>query len=102
MIYYGRIMKAAWSERRAILSFDKMALFSPMEFYQEAIQNVVSDYFLRVSDGQVLQKILLVGHDSLRVSPNLTEFDNLQTLLMNCILQSETACLGGEKRTFIV
>ena len=102
MIYYGLIMEAAWSKRRDILSFDKTALFSPIELYHESMQNVVSDYFLRMSDGKTLQKILLVGHDSLRVSPNLTEFDNLQTLLMNCILQSETACLGGEKGTFIV
>lgn len=41
---------------------------------------------------------LLVDHDGLRGSPNLPEFDNLQTLLMNCILLSETACLGGERR----
>lgn len=41
---------------------------------------------------------LLVDHDSHTGSPNLPEFDNLQTLLMNCILLSETACLWGEKR----
>lgn len=70
-----------------------------MELYQEAIQNVVSDYFLRVSDGRALQKILLVGHDSVPKSHWVWQpadtFDELYSSV-------ETACLGGEKGTFIV
>lgn len=61
MIYYGLIMEATWTKRRDILSFDKMALFSQIELYHESMQNVVSDYFLRVNDGRTLQKIFLLA-----------------------------------------
>lgn len=53
MIYYGLIMEATWTQRRAILSFDKMALFSQME---SSIMRTCRMQWVIISSGWVMAK----------------------------------------------